>query len=227
LFLLLTLKWRVLLPTSRLICTLSVVIIASIVWSIVETQQSEVWAFFSPLTRAWELALGALLAVVGPFLRGRNIRLGWIFSVSGVLAVLLCTWFYSSSTLWPGSAIIIPVVGTGMIIAGGSLRGPENIGRFVNFVPIQWLGKISYSLYLVHWPVIAIATQYAISPLPLHSEIELVAISLFLAAILHYALEDPIRRWQWIAQRRPLTFVFGAALTALSFGAIYWHLSHY
>jgi peptidoglycan/LPS O-acetylase OafA/YrhL len=79
----------------------------------------------------------------------------------------------------------------------------------------------------VHWPVIAIATQYAIAPLPLHSEVELVALSVLLTAALYYAIENPIRRSQWLAKRRLLTFVFGAVLIGLSFAAIYWHLSHY
>jgi peptidoglycan/LPS O-acetylase OafA/YrhL len=114
-----------------------------------------------------------------------------------------------------------------MIIAGGSLRGPDSFGPFARFAPIQWVGNISYSLYLVHWPVLAIATQYAIAPLPLHSEIELVALSVVLSAALYYAVENPIRRSRWLADRRLVTFAFGALLIGLSFAAIYWHLSHY
>jgi peptidoglycan/LPS O-acetylase OafA/YrhL len=227
LFLSLTLPWRRFSPVTRLVSALSVVIAASLTWCIVETHQNEVWAFFSPLTHAWELALGALLAVLGPHLRGRAPQLGVILTSLGLAAVLLCTWFYSSSTSWPGAAVIIPVVATGMIIAGGSLRGVERMGRVARFAPIQWLGNISYSLYLVHWPVLAIATQYSISPLPLHSEIELVALSVALSAVLYYAIENPIRRSRWLAKRRLVTFVVGAALIGLSFAAIYWHLSHY
>jgi peptidoglycan/LPS O-acetylase OafA/YrhL len=129
--------------------------------------------------------------------------------------------------LWPGTAVIIPVVATGMIIAGGSLRGPNSFGRLTKFPPLQWTGNISYSLYLVHWPIIAIATQYSIAPLPLHSEIELVVLSVALAAVLYYAIENPIRRSRFLANRRIVTFAFGAVLIGLSFAAIYWHLSHY
>jgi peptidoglycan/LPS O-acetylase OafA/YrhL len=145
----------------------------------------------------------------------------------GLGAVLVCTWIYTSATSWPGTAVIIPVLGTGMIIAGGSLRGADRIGRILRFQPLQWLGNISYSLYLVHWPVIAIATQYAIAPLPLHSEIELVAVSVALSAILYYAIENPVRRSKWLARQRLVTFAFGAVLIGLSFATIYWHLSHY
>jgi peptidoglycan/LPS O-acetylase OafA/YrhL len=227
LFLVITLPWKRFSPVPRLMTVLTVVIGASLAWCIIETQQNEVWAFFSPLTHAWELALGAILAVVGPHLRGRAPRWGLVLGAVGLAVILLCTWFYTSATLWPGSAVIAPVVATGAVIAGGSLRGPDSFGRFAKFPPFQWLGNISYSLYLVHWPVIAIATQYAIAPLPLHSEIELVALSVALAAGLYYAIENPIRRSRWLVQRRVVTFVLGALLIGLSFAAIYWHLSHY
>ena len=227
LFLILTLPKLAYSPVARLVSALSVIIVASLVWCVIETRQNEVWAFFSPLTRAWELALGALLAVLGPHLRGRSPRVGLVLAGVGVVTVLLCTWFYTSTTLWPGVAVIAPVVATGMIIAGGSLRGPDSFGPVAKFAPVQWVGNISYSLYLVHWPVIAIATQYAIAPLPLHSELELVALSVVLSAALYYAIENPIRRSRWLAERRLLTFAFGAVLIGLSFAAIYWHLSHY
>jgi peptidoglycan/LPS O-acetylase OafA/YrhL len=227
LFLVVTLPWKILSPVVRLITLLSVVIGLSLAWCIIETSQNEVWAFFSPLTRAWELALGAILAVVAPHLRGRSPRWGLVLGLAGLAVILVSTWYYTSATLWPGAAVIAPVVATGAIIAGGSLRGTTGFGRLVTFAPIQWLGNISYSLYLVHWPIIAIATQYAIAPLPLHSEIELVLLSVVIAAALYYAIENPIRRSQWLAKRRLITFAFGAILIGLSFAAIYWHLSHY
>jgi len=148
-------------------------------------------------------------------------------SVFGVSAILVCTWLYSSTTSWPGTAVIVPAVATGAIIAGGSLRGADRLGRIARFAPTQWLGNTSYSLYLVHWPIIAIATQYAVSPLPLRSEIELVALSVVASALLYYAVENPIRRSAWLAKHRLATFVFGGVLIGLSFATIYWHLSHY
>src|ERR1700722_3952549 len=135
LFLILTLPKLAYSPVARLVSALSVIIVASLVWCVIETRQNEVWAFFSPLTRAWELALGALLAVLGPHLRGRSPRVGLVLAGVGVVTVLLCTWFYTSTTLWPGVAVIAPVVATGMIIAGGSLRGPDSFGPVAKLPP--------------------------------------------------------------------------------------------
>ncbi len=227
LFLILTWPRKLFSPVTRLITALLCIIGFSLAWCIVETSQNAAWAFFSPLTHAWELALGALLAVLGPELRGRSPRGGLVLAYLGVGVLLLCTWFYSSTTVWPGAAVILPVVATGVVIAGGSLRGVDNFGRFVKFAPIQWIGNISYSLYLVHWPIIAIATQYAISPLPLHSEVELVALSFVASAALYYTIENPIRKSKWLKSHRIATFAIGALLIGVSFVSIYWHLSHY
>lgn len=226
-FLVLTRPWKRFSPVTRLITALVLISVLSITWGISETNHNEIWAFFSPYSRAWELALGAILAVLAPHLRGRLPRFGMSLAVGGLGIILLCTWFDSSATLWPGVAVIVPVVGAAMVVAGGSLRGADNFGRIVRLSPIQWTGNISYSLYLVHWPVIAIATQYATSSLPLRSRLELVALSVVLSAALYYVIENPIRRSKWLAKRRLATFGLGGFLISLSFAAIYWHLNHH
>jgi len=226
-FLLLTMPRGLLSRTTRLVPILLLVIGFSMTWCIVETNQNAVWAFFSPLTHAWELALGALIAVISPHLRGRAPRIGLVAGVAGIIVLLLCAWFYTSATLWPGSAVIAPVLATGAIIAGGSLNGANGFGGFVKFAPLQWCGDISYSLYLVHWPVITIATQYALGPLSLESRLELVALSIALAAAMYYTIENPTRKSSLLAKNRPLTFAFGAFLIGCSYAAIFWHLSHH
>jgi peptidoglycan/LPS O-acetylase OafA/YrhL len=214
-------------PRLRLVIALIIIIGASLTWCIIETNQNAVWAFFSPLTRAWELALGATLAVIGPWLRAKANIVGLLMQVIGVCAIVACTWIYTSATVWPGTAVIAPVVATGVVIAGGSLRGPDKFGFFARLPLLQWTGDCSYSLYLVHWPVIAIATQYVTSPLPLLSEIGLVAISIGLAAVLHYVVENPVRNWKWLARQRIVTFAMGVVLIGLTYGVIYWHLFNY
>src|ERR1700677_1865127 len=83
LFLLVTLPWKRFSPVPRLLTALTVVIGLSLDWCIIETSQNEVWACLSPLTRAWELALGAILAVVAPHLRWRAPRWGLVLSSAG------------------------------------------------------------------------------------------------------------------------------------------------
>ena len=175
---------------TKLLVALVVIMCASISWCIVETSRNEVWAFFSPLTRAWELALGALLAVLAPVLRDKSTRLGAVLAIFGVVLILVSAWTLKPSTPWPGSAALVPVFATAAVIAGGTLRQSSGFGVVANLLPLQWLGNISYSLYLVHWPILIIAEQYSIDgTLPLHSELALVALSVAAAAVIYYTLE--------------------------------------
>lgn len=210
---------------TKLLVALVVIMAVSIYWCIVETSRNEVWAFFSPLTRAWELALGALLAVLMPVLRDRARRLGSALAILGVLVILASAWTIGPSTPWPGSAALVPVFATGVVIAGGTMRQSSGFGVVANLIPLQWLGNISYSLYLVHWPILIIAEQYSINgTLPLHSQLVLVAFSLAVSAVIYYAVENPIRRSRLLKRNRVLTYLMGASLIGLSYAAIYWHL---
>jgi peptidoglycan/LPS O-acetylase OafA/YrhL len=215
-------------PQKKLLTALIAIMIASFVWSVIQAGQNPTWAFFSPLTRAWELALGASLAVVVPVLRDRGKRWGSGLGILGVAGIVASAWIFNSSTLWPGAAALVPVSATALVIAGGTLRQSSGFGKLTNFLPIQWLGNISYSLYLVHWPILIIALEYSIrGSLPIHSEIELVALSIVISAILYYAIENPIRKCKLLKQSRVLTYSMGAILIGISFGAIFWHLHNF
>jgi peptidoglycan/LPS O-acetylase OafA/YrhL len=215
-------------PRKKLLTALIVIMVASFVWSVIETGQNPTWAFFSPLTRAWELALGAAMAVLVPVLRDRGKQWGSGLAVLGVGVIVASACIFNSSTLWPGAAALVPVAATALVIAGGTLRQSSGFGRLTTFFPIQWLGNISYSLYLVHWPVLIIALEYSFKgSFPLHSELELVALSIVLSAILYYGLENPLRKSNLLKKNRVLTYSMGAVLIAISYGAIFWHLHNY
>jgi peptidoglycan/LPS O-acetylase OafA/YrhL len=215
-------------PTAKLVSALGAIIIASLAWCIIETSHNEVWAFFSLFTRAWELALGAVLAVLVPVLSDRAKRLGTGLGIIGVLIILVSAWVIKPTTPWPGSAAIVPVFATGLVILGGTLRESSGFGVVTNFLPVQWVGNISYSLYLVHWPVLVIAMEYSVNgTLPRRTEVELVALSVAIAAAIYYALENPIRRSKLLRGNGYLTYAMGACLIAASYAAIYWHLHHF
>ena len=104
------------------------------------------------------------IAVCGPWLRAIAPKIGLSLQVLGTAAILVATWVYTSSTAgteWPGSDALWPVLATVAVIAGGSMRGVDRFGWFAKWKPMQWMGNISFSLYLVHYPIIIIAEQYA------------------------------------------------------------------
>ena len=96
------------------------IVVASYAYSIVFTSSNAASAFFSPLTRAWELALGALITVAGTGLR--RVPRSWaaIMSWVGLAAIVTASLTLTSSTVYPGALVAIPVVGAGLVIAGGA-----------------------------------------------------------------------------------------------------------
>lgn len=212
---------------SFLIPMLAVIIGLSMWWSIHQTVTNAPVAFFSPFTRAWELALGALLAVVAPWMKSWPALIGHALRVVGLIGILAATWFLSSASEWPGANSLIPVLATGAMVAGGSILVDTGFDAVTNFKPIQWIGLISYSLYLVHWPILTIAKQYSFTTIPLHSNIELALLSVVVAALSYYVVERPIRNLRPLVRRRWLTYAMGAILIGSTYGVIYWHLHNF
>jgi len=210
-----------------LLTSLTVIITGSLTWSIIQTNNNAILAFYSPLTRAWELALGASLAIAAPLMHDRAPRLGKWFRSLGLLAILASVWWVTSATLWPGAASIVPVVGTAVMIAGGTLSASKGYDLLTDHPIVQWIGLISFSLYLVHWPIFAIATEYSSHSLSWGVNLLFVALSIALAAILYFSVESPLRRQPLLVRHRALTYAMGVALIGLTYSAIYWHLAHY
>src|ERR1700675_1653579 len=108
--------------------------------------------FYLSHTRAWELLLGTLLAMnCFPAISGtlwRNVASLW-----GVVSILLAGFLFTSRTVFPGASALLPCVGAALIITAGK-SGKTVVGRILSFRPIVFVGMISYSLYLWHWPLI-------------------------------------------------------------------------
>jgi peptidoglycan/LPS O-acetylase OafA/YrhL len=125
---------------------------ASFAISAVQAHRDPTSAFYMPYTRAWELLLGTILSLrmVPPFRSalGRNIA-----TVSGLAFILISVRWYTSATPFPGLAALLPCLGAGLIIWGGE-TGSSLVGKMLSLRPVVFVGLISYSLYLWHWPLI-------------------------------------------------------------------------
>ena len=105
--------------------------------------------FYSPLTRAWEFAAGALVALLLPYARRAHGVLTTLFGIVGFALVLVGFWAVSGDAHWPGIATVLPVAGTALLIAAGS--GSANaVSRALSIRPMVLIGDWSYSLYLWH-----------------------------------------------------------------------------
>lgn len=183
--------------TFRMAVVIGIVAIASFVACLLVAQTSEPWAFFSLQTRAWELAVGALLASATP-LFGRvpavvARALTWVGLAAIVAAALLVT----GDIVWPGVATVVPVMGAALVIGfGGRDGGATGAERLLRLPPLQWIGAISYSLYLAHWPILVLAEERASTwggSLPLPVSLGLAIAAIPVAWLLYRFVETPFR----------------------------------
>ncbi len=179
-----------------LIVALSIVATLSFGLSVVQTATHPDAAYFSPLTRAWELALGALVAVGAPLLKQIPAALAAVATWLGLAAIAVAAFTFDPTKIgYPGSFVAVPVVGTAIVIAGGVVAPVAGAEWLLRRAPLQWLGRRSFSWYLWHWPVLIIAAESVrATSLGLGDNLVLAVLSLFLAAVTYSALENPVRR---------------------------------
>jgi peptidoglycan/LPS O-acetylase OafA/YrhL len=169
--------------------------------------------FYLPHTRAWELLLGTLLALnIIPSPRTRLTRN--LTALTGVALILIAALVFTSKTPFPGAAALLPCVGAVFIIAAG-VTGPSAIGRLLSTSPFVFVGLISYSFYLWHWPLLLI-NKYEY-----FRQIHLAKPSLFLvmlaAATLSWRfVEQPFRAGALKLPRRQLFATAAAAVAIVS-----------
>lgn len=197
----------------RLNVFLVVVIGCSLAWSVRETRIDPAWAYFSPFTRAWELGVGALVATTAPFLtRTISTRMRVALSWVGLLGILASGWAIGASTAFPGWVATAPVIATAAVVVGGLGGGATGAGKILGLAPLQWLGRLSYSFYLWHWPVLVIAEERTRQPLGVFERVALVFLGLLLAACSYYVVERPVRRSSFLAKHSLVTIALGAGL---------------
>lgn len=133
---------------------LSVLAIASLVHSITLTGADPAAAYFVTTTRVWEFAAGALTSFLVVRWAPRGLvamGLRWI----GFVSIVVTSFTISQATPFPGAVALWPVLGTAAIIVAGDERAHDPLIRLSSLRPVQWLGDVSYAVYLWHWPLIA------------------------------------------------------------------------
>ena len=178
---------------------LAAIAVSSFIWAIVQTQSSPTDAYFSTLTRAWELAAGALLAVL---LYRRPIALDsatrGLLVGFGLAAIVYAAIRINDGSAFPGPWAALPVVATMVVLATGN--DAQGIGpRILAASPMQFLGAISYSLYLWHFPVMVFT--FAILGNSVASITIALAISLTLSVASYHLIEQPVRHSGWLSAR--------------------------
>ncbi|CAM5762356.1 acyltransferase [Labrys miyagiensis] len=175
--------------------TLAVTILlalASFVLSVIFVRSHQVAAFYMAPTRAWELLVGALLAlgavpkIEWAWLREALAGLGLALIVAG------CLVFYKNMP-FPGERALVPCIGAALLIHAGT-SGSTVVGRILSLRPLVFIGLISYSLYLWHWPIIIFFRIWSARPIGPGEGALLLALSLAAAVLSWRFIEQPFQR---------------------------------
>ncbi len=181
---------------------------ASFAYSLYLTAANPAAAYFITPTRAWEFGAGGLLALVAQTDFG-SARVRAAVSWAGLAAIAVASATFSGETPFPGVAALLPVLGTLAVIWAGapSLRWAPT--PLMARRPVQFLGDISYSVYLWHWPLLILAPFVLEGEIPGWLTFGIVALTILAAWLTKIFVEDPVRGGRFLT-RRPPRFTFGA-----------------
>ncbi len=178
--------------------------------------------FYSPLTRVWEFALGALLALLIPNLKKIPTHLGSPVGFLALAALALALLTAPAQSSFPSAWAILAVVATLVLILVGS--NPSTLpSKLLSLPPFVKVGDWSYSLYLWHWPFVVFAVYiWPYSPLaPL-----LAALAACVPALLsYYLVESPLRNFSPSSKPRSVALISVVLLPPIMVSALVWFSS--
>ncbi|WP_232498045.1 acyltransferase family protein [Agromyces humatus] len=198
---------------GTVLAVLGAVTVASFVHSLVLTADDHNLAYFSTLSRTWEFGVGGILAIVASRPWPGNDRLRTAVSWIGLVLIVVPIVSFRTPEVFPGLVVLIPVVGTMAVIWAGMPAGPLSTARLAGLRPVQWVGDVSYSLYLWHWPIFMFTPYITGVPSPPWLMVLLVAFSLLVAGLSKRWIEDPFRHGAHGIRMRSRVLIGGLAAT--------------
>lgn len=195
-----------------------------VVWAIMAASfAASVWmthvdmavAFYQLPFRAWELGLGGVLSALPLARLNRPAR--EVLSAAGLAAIGYATHFYREPLIFPGLTATLPCLGAAAIIAAG----PQAlVNRLLALAPARFFGRISYSLYLWHWPVIVFAGLWLFLPVGAATIAGEIVVSVLLGWLSYELIETKGRTWLAAMRRRNIFLTCGAVMVATGAGAL-------
>ncbi|MFD1810862.1 acyltransferase family protein [Rhodococcus gannanensis] len=198
--------------TGVLAAGMGSVVLISFTWSVAQSGSSPASAYFSTLTRVWELGVGALVAILGPLLAKLPSRgpLRPTLAYAGLAGVAASLFLITETTQFPGPGAALPVMATAVVVA--SFHGADVRAMPILTNPVaQYFGKVSYSLYLWHWPVIVVLAVIVPPGAAYHAIAATLALLLSHVSFTYF--EDRIRRSTWL--ERPTEVGHGRTIATI------------
>jgi hypothetical protein len=195
----------------------------SFITSVMYTKVDASAAFYLIPTRAWELFIGSVLALhLLPTPSKRYIR--ELLSISGMVFIVFALFFYTSETSFPGYAAALPTLGAALIIYAG-MEGETYLKRLLSLKPIVFIGLISYSLYLWHWPIIVFTKYYYITELSILTKSIMLVVIFILSVLSWKYIETPFRKKMILPNKQRLLNASFAVSTVVIVCGLYLALN--
>ncbi|WP_319437507.1 acyltransferase family protein [Mycobacterium sp. RTGN5] len=195
---------------------LALVAAISLALSLVASYWAPFVAFFSLPTRAWQLAIGGLIALTAGQWRRLSSRAAAIIGCAGLGVILVACNQLSATTLYPGTAALLPTLGAALVIGAGCAAPAQGCGRLLGLAPMRAIGRISYSWYLWHWPVLIFAPLVVGHSLGLAGRLTAALLSAGLAALTLRFVENPLRFAPKVRDSPWRSLGLGAVATAVA-----------
>jgi len=194
---------------------LTVVTLASLAYSAYQLTRAAPWAYFGLPSRAWELGVGALVALAAARSARLPRRIVPVLGWGGLAAILAAAIGYGDATRFPGFAALPPVLGAAGIIAAGCAPGGgvRSLHEMLSLAPLQSLGRVSYGWYLWHWPVLVLAPAALGREFGTGGRLLLCGAALLAAYATYRLLENPVRHCRALTARPVRGLGLGLALS--------------
>jgi peptidoglycan/LPS O-acetylase OafA/YrhL len=206
-----------------LVPVLALITTVSFYFSVTDTVKHPPMAYFSIHTRAWELAVGALVYLAAAKLARLPAAVAAAASWVGVIGIVGSAFYFSDDTAFPGSAATLPVLSAALVIAAGCRPSRGGAEKLLDRGPFQALGKVSYSWYLWHWPLVILVPLFAGYPFNWELKMEVMVLALWVAVLMYYLVEAPTQRakikrptWLGVGALTSATIIGVCSLVALS-----------
>lgn len=204
-------------PATAVLVVAAVVVVASFIYSVLLSHYQPAFAYFDTGTRAWELGLGALFAafvtrwsaVVERFRAVPAVSRAGIGTILGLAVIIASAFFIGPDMAFPGWVAIFPTVGALCVIVCG-LPDDGWLRPIIAWRPVQYIGDVSYELYLVHWPLIVTALVVTGVRPGTVSGVLYILVAVVLAAALHWVIGRLPRIWPGLWAKRRVAFALAA-----------------
>lgn len=202
--------WRV--APRKIWHWIAVTLLASLLLNIAFIARKPEAVFYLLPTRAWELLVGAAVVFFARKVRPSRTADQWIAS-TGLLCIVAGATLYKPDMHFPGVFAVIPTLGAAFILFSHDSR-PTVVARMLEWPPLGYIGRISYPLYLVHWPIHVFAARLLGERYDWSAHAVMFVVSIILAGLIYHLIELPIRERRKFAGRRSLVTGYTIAMAA-------------